>query len=111
MRRALPILLAVLAATLTACGDEPEQSTRIRGDTLTVYASLPAHGLDAAAGAAAARGMRAALAEAGDRAGERAIRFVEMSSTRPGDATWDPGTVEVNASRAAEDPTTIAYVG
>lgn len=111
MRRALPILLAALAVALSACDDDSERSTRVRGDTLTVYASLPAHGLDAAAGAAAAAGMRAALAEAGKRAGERNVRLVRMSSTRRGDATWDPGTVEANADRAADDPTTIAYLG
>jgi branched-chain amino acid transport system substrate-binding protein len=111
VRRALPILLAVLAASLSACGDDAQQSTRVHGDTLTIYASLPAHGLDARAGAAAALGMRSALAEAGGRAGGRTVRLVQLSSTRPGDATWDPGTVEANADRAAEDATTIAYLG
>lgn len=111
MRRALPILLAVVVAALAACGDEEPESTRVRGDTLTVYASLPAHGLDERDGAAAALGMRRALVEAGGEAGGRAVRLELMSSTRPGDATWDPGTVEANADRAAEDPTTIAYLG
>jgi branched-chain amino acid transport system substrate-binding protein len=112
VRRALPILLAVVAAALSACGDDDRgESTRVRGDTLTIYASLPAHGVSAVAGAAAEAGMRKALAESGGRAGGRDIRFVRMSSTRPGDDSWDPGTVEANADRAAEDPTTIAYLG
>lgn len=111
MRRALPILLAVAAASLTACGDDPEESSRVRGDTLTIYASLPTHGLDAPAGAAASAGMRAALAEAGNSAGGKGIRLVRLPATRPGDLTWDPGTVEANAERAADDATTIAYLG
>ena len=112
MRRALPILLLVLAAAIAACGDdEGGESTRVRGDTLTVYVSLPAHGIGARAGAAAEAGMRRALAESDGRAGGRRIRFVRLSSTRPGDAAWDPGTVEANADRAADDPTTIAYIG
>ena len=111
MRRALSILLAVLAVSLTACGDDPQESSRVRGDTLTIYASLPAHGLEARAGAAAALGMRAALAEADNRAGGRDVRFVRLPATRPGDLTWDPGTVEANAERAADDATTIAYLG
>ncbi|HEX2161767.1 MAG TPA: hypothetical protein VHF88_08095 [Thermoleophilaceae bacterium] len=105
--------MAVLAAPLAACGGggDDEDSTRVRGDTLTIYASLPSHGLDAPAGDDAAVGMRRALADARGRAGGRSIRFVRMSSTRPGDRAWDPGTVEANADRAADDPTTIAYLG
>jgi branched-chain amino acid transport system substrate-binding protein len=111
VRRAVPILLVALAASLAACGDDAQESTRVRGDTLTVYASLPTNGLDARVGAAAERGMRAALAEADRRAGGRTVRLETMSSTRPDDVTWDPGTVEANADRAAEDPQTIAYLG
>lgn len=111
MRRALPILLVALAASLSACAGDERESSRVHGDTLTIYAGLPAHGLDARVGRAAELGMRRALADAGGRAGDRTLRFVPMSSTRPGDEVWEPGTVESNADRAAEDPTTIAYLG
>jgi ABC-type branched-subunit amino acid transport system substrate-binding protein len=113
VRRALPILLAVAATALASCGgdDESRDDSRVRGDTLTIYASLPAHGLEAAAGDAAAAGMRAALLQARGRAGGKAVRLALLPATRPGDLTWDPGTVEANAERAAEDPTTIAYLG
>lgn len=111
MRRTLPILLVAVVASLAACGDDEPESARVAGDTLTVYASVPTHGTDAAAGRAASRGMRQALAAAGGRAGGRAVRLVILPSTRPDDETWDPGTVEANADRAAGDPTTIAYVG
>ncbi len=113
MRRALPILVAAVAvsASLSACGDEEQEPTRVRGGTLSIYASLPAHGVEARAGDAAAVGMRQALAEAGAKVGGRDVRLVRMPSTRAGDETWDPGTVEANADRAASDPTTIAYLG
>lgn len=111
MRRAVPLLLAVLAASLVACGDDKPESTRVHGDTLTVYASLPAHGAEARAGRAAEVGMRRALADAGGKADGREVELVALPSTRPGDDTWDPGTIESNADRAAKDPTTIAYIG
>jgi ABC-type branched-subunit amino acid transport system substrate-binding protein len=113
VRRALPILVAAVAvsASLSACGDEEQEPTRVRGGTLSIYASLPAHGVEARAGDAAAVGMRQALAEAGAKVGGRDVRLVRMPSTRAGDETWDPGTVEANADRAASDPTTIAYLG
>ena len=81
------------------------------GDTLTVYASAPAHGISASAGAAALAGARRALSDAGGRAAGKRVRLVEVSSTRPEDAAWDPGTVEAGAERAVDDPTAIAYLG
>jgi ABC-type branched-subunit amino acid transport system substrate-binding protein len=111
VRRALPLLFVIVAASVTACGDDDPESTRVRGDTLTVYASVPEHGAEARAGRAATVGMRRALAAAGGETAGRKVRLVILPSTRPGDDTWDPGTVESNADRAAEDPTTIAYIG
>jgi ABC-type branched-subunit amino acid transport system substrate-binding protein len=111
VRRALPLLLAIVAASVTACGDDDPESTRVRGDTLTVYASVPEYGAEARAGRAATVGMRQALAAAGGETAGRRVKLVILPSTRPSDATWDPGTVESNADRAAEDPTTIAYIG
>ncbi|NLT06497.1 MAG: ABC transporter substrate-binding protein [Solirubrobacterales bacterium] len=112
MRRALPIVLVAAACLIASCGDEDEQpTTRVAGDTLTVYASLPAHGDDAAAGRAAEAGMRAALRDAGGTAAGRTVRLEVLSATRPEDDAWDPGTVEANAERAADDDTTIAYLG
>lgn len=81
------------------------------GDTLTIYSSAPAHGTSAAAGAAVQAGARQALTDAGGRAAGKRVRLVEISSTRPEDASWDPGTVEAGAERAVDDPTAIAYLG
>lgn len=110
MRRAILLSLAV-GVVLVGCGDDDERSTRVAGDTLTVYASLPAHGPDAEAGRGVEAGMRRALADAEGRAAGRTVRLVRLPSTRPGDRRWDPGTVEANAERAADDPRTIAYLG
>ena len=111
MRRATLLSLAVLALA-TGCDDDGDrESTRVTGDRLSIYASLPAHGPDAEAGRAVEAGMRRALADAGGRAAGRTVRLVRLSSTRPGDERWDPGTVEANAERAVDDRTTIAYLG
>jgi branched-chain amino acid transport system substrate-binding protein len=78
---------------------------------VTVYASVPQHGVSQAAGAAVAAGYRLALADAGGRAGGLHVRLVMLDSTAPGDRLWDPGRVNANAERAADDDTTIAYLG
>jgi branched-chain amino acid transport system substrate-binding protein len=110
VRRAT-LLLSAVAALATGCGDDSEPSTRVAGDRLTIYASLPAHGPDAEAGRGVEAGMRRALADADGRASGRTVRLVRLPSTRPGDDRWDPGTVEANAERAVDDPRTIAYLG
>lgn len=116
MRRAA-LLTALALATLlgaTGCGSEDGSSDPVAaapGKTLTVYASLPARGPSAAAANAAELGMRRALAEADGRVGGRNLRLVVLSSTRPGEDSWDPGTIEANAERAVDDPSAIAYLG
>lgn len=72
---------------------------------------MPAHGPGAAAGAAALAGARRALKDTGSRAAGKEVRLVALSTTRPEDDGWDPGTVEAGAERAVEDPTAIAYLG
>ena len=41
----------------------------------------------------------------------RAVKLVELDSSKPEGPSWDPGLVEANAKRAADDPSTIAYLG
>ena len=108
---------ALCAATLVAaalgasgCGGDDEGDKAPSG-ALTVYVSVPLHGAEAPSGRAVAAGARLALRGAGGRAGGRRVRVVQVASDRPGDRDWDPGTVEANAKRAADDPRAIAYIG
>jgi branched-chain amino acid transport system substrate-binding protein len=111
-RIAKPAALLLLVAGLALGGCRGgEESTRISGGTVTVYASVPRHGVSHAAGAAVAAGQRLALADAGGRAGDLRVRLVSLDSTEPGDRLWDPEQVNANAERAADDDTTIAYLG
>ena len=102
------------AAALSGClgdggADEP---SRVKGDTATVYSSLPRLGASAAAADAVIAGERRALAEAGGRAGALRIRFRELPATNDEpEHPWDPALVSENAHRAADDPTAIAYLG
>jgi branched-chain amino acid transport system substrate-binding protein len=111
--------LATLAAlacavVLTGCFDTDDKAASrrpIRGHVLTVYSSRPTEGPSAATGRAVAAGERQALAEARDRAGRYRIRLVELSASKPGGGNWDPGQVNENAKRAANDRRAIAYLG
>ena len=114
-RRSTPVLLTLLCAAcagVTGCGNggsgEPHV---IKGDTATVYSSLPQHGVSAATAAEVLKGERRALAERGGRAGGLRIRFRRLPATDERDQVWDPGLVAENAHTAADDPTAIAYLG
>jgi branched-chain amino acid transport system substrate-binding protein len=78
---------------------------------VTVYSSLPYHGVSADAALAAAAGERLALADAGGRAGALRVKLVQLDSAEPDERLWDPDLVSANAERAADDPRAIAYVG
>jgi len=64
-----------------------------------------------AAARSVAAGERLALEDAGHRAGRFRLRLVELDSTRPGELLWNPAQVSMNADRASDDPTSIAYLG
>ena len=108
------VALVTCALALSGClGDGgPDEPRRVRGDTATVYSSAPGHGASAAVASAVSAGERRALAEAGGRAGGLHIRLRQLPATddQP-DHPWDPAAVSENANRAADDPTTIAYLG
>jgi branched-chain amino acid transport system substrate-binding protein len=104
----------VCAALLSGCfaNDDKAASRRpIRGHVLTVYSSRPTEGPSAPIGRAVAAGERQALVDAGYRAGRYRIRLIELSASKPGGGNWDPGQVNENAKRAAEDRRAIAYLG
>jgi branched-chain amino acid transport system substrate-binding protein len=103
--------LALLALALGGCLGGEERSTRIEGGKVTVYSSLPRHGVSAAAARATAAGQRLALQEAGGRAGDIDLDLVELDSAEPGERLWDPDLVSMNAQEAADDPRAIAYLG
>ncbi|MFL5910419.1 MAG: ABC transporter substrate-binding protein [Gaiellaceae bacterium] len=113
--RATRLLLsaAVLGAGFMASGcGSSDRDDVARGSTLTIYTSLPRHGLSARDAEAVAAGERMALADAHGRAGGHRLRLVELDDSDPQKAgIWDPSAVERNAKQAAKDPSTIAYIG
>src|SRR3954468_9908749 len=111
--------MGLAAVLLAGCGGGREATSQRTPDgPLTVYLSVPRHGIQARAGeevaggaGQGAGGARRALAEARGKAGAREIRLTQLDAATPQSSSWDPAAVEANAKRAAEDPTTIAYIG
>jgi branched-chain amino acid transport system substrate-binding protein len=78
---------------------------------LTIYSSLPLHGDARPQSRSVVDAERLALEQAGGRAGSFAIKLVSLDDSTKAAGKWDPGKVVANARRAAENPSTIAYLG
>ena len=104
MLGAIALWPAVVAAAVGGCGGGGGGPA-----TLTVYVSAPLHGARAAEGRAIVDGAKLALAGHG-RVGELRIRAVYLDDTG-GAAKWSPVATAANARRAAEDSSTIGYIG
>ena len=106
------ILPLILAALVVGCGSsERAEESRVVGDALTVYSSLPHSGPLAPVSRDIVRAEKLALEEAGGRAGEFRISFVSLDSADPQTGHWTPKQVAENARTAVEDLQTIAYLG
>jgi ABC-type branched-subunit amino acid transport system substrate-binding protein len=101
------LLVVVLAAAVAGCGGGDDDDGPA---TLAVYVSAPLHGGRAGEGRAIVAGAKLALQEAGARVGDFRIRAVYLDDTGGG-PKWSPVATAANARRAAEDSSTIGYIG
>lgn len=112
MRVGTALLTVVVAvAGLTGCGSTQRPGSRIRGRTLTIYFSGPLRGASSTGAQAALNGARMALAAVHSRVGSYRIAFKALDDSTAQSDGWDPNQTTVNARRAAQDPTTIGYLG
>lgn len=119
-RRLPPLLRAALccapaltaAAAGTGCGGVGIAATgSVPGDHLTIYSSLPLQGPLAAISAQIVNGEKLALAETHGRVGRFRVYYQSLDDVNPKTGEWAPGETATNAKYAAQDSTTIAYLG
>jgi branched-chain amino acid transport system substrate-binding protein len=113
VRRAIGLAAASLAvsATFAGCGSKQKDAAKIRGSTLSVYSSVPLNGASRANAQAVVNGENLALSHIHYRIGRYRIVFKALDDSTAHRAEWDPGQTTINAKLAAQDPTTIGYVG
>ena len=102
-----------MATGATGCGSDQSGGGSVKGDTLTVFSSLPLQGPEADRAKSILNAEKLALKDAGGKAGEFKVNFSFTDDSRPtdGSARWNPDQVADNARKAVEDLRTIAYVG
>jgi branched-chain amino acid transport system substrate-binding protein len=101
----------VLAAGISGCGGHRRRQPAPPLGTLLIYTSLPFEGPDAAAARSVYDAERLALAQAGGVVNRYKVVLKPLDDASPSTRQWDPTIVRANASVAAGDPSTIAYMG
>ena len=101
------------ALTLIAgCGGSGTATTNDAvGETLSVYSSLPLQGPWASVSEQIVGGEKLALAAAGGRAGRFKVAYDSLDDSNPASGQWSPGVAATDAKTAAQDTSTIAYLG
>jgi branched-chain amino acid transport system substrate-binding protein len=114
-RAALAAVLAVLGAlsfALAGCGGVGVSGAATPlGSQLTIYSSLPLQGPTGASSEQIVAGEKLALADVGGRVGSFKVSYVSEDDSDPTSGQWTPGLTASNAKTAANDTTTIAYLG
>jgi branched-chain amino acid transport system substrate-binding protein len=113
--RARWLCLAALAAVLPAaagCGGVSiSGASEATGNQLAIYSSLPLQGPSAALSEEIVNGERLALSDSGGQIGPFKIGFVSLDDANPKTGQLDPGATSTDAKTAAQDTSTIAYLG
>jgi branched-chain amino acid transport system substrate-binding protein len=104
--------LSALAAALGAgCGGVVSGATSPIGTQLTVYSSLPLQGPSGPNSLQIVNGEKMALAQAGGEVGPYKISYYSLDDSNSKSGQWDPGVTAADAKTAAQDNSTIAYLG
>lgn len=119
MRRVLAaVTVVVLAWGVAACGGAAGGGGEVAGNALTIYSSQPLGGPDARTGLSIVRGEKLAIGKAHAKAGKYTINYISLDDStettrgsKPARSGWDAEATGANATKAGQDPKTIAYIG
>ena len=110
-------LVTALALGVAACGGSNDNSSTSSGGggggrtSLTIYSSLPLQGDSRPQSTDVVNGEKLALEEAGGKVGKFTIKYVSLDDATAAAGKWDPGQTSSDARKAAQDPSTIVYLG
>jgi branched-chain amino acid transport system substrate-binding protein len=102
--------IAAVAAAVSGCGGISGASETL-GNQLAIYSSMPLQGPAAPISQEIVNGERLALAQAGGHVGPLKVGYVSLDDANPQTGGPDPGATSTDAKTAAQDTSTIAYLG
>ncbi len=104
--------LTALAPGAAGCGGVGiSGASEATGNQLAIYSSEPLQGPSAAISQQIVNGERLALSNSGGQIGPFKIGYVSLDDANPQSGQLDPGATSTNAKTAAQDTSTIAYIG
>src|SRR5580698_3618652 len=121
MRRTTAIAaLAAIALAAAGCSSSGSSSSSsggstssaaAGGNTVDIYSSLPMQGASSAQTIPLVNGIKLALSQAHNKAGEFNVKYVELDDSTAAAGKWDPTQTAANAREAATDPKAVYYIG
>jgi branched-chain amino acid transport system substrate-binding protein len=109
-------LVTALAFGVAACGGGGDDNSgggsgSTGSNTLTIYSSLPLQGDSRPQSQSVINGEKMALEEKGGKVGNFTIKYASLDDATAAAGKWEPGQTSANARKAAQDKSTIAYLG
>jgi branched-chain amino acid transport system substrate-binding protein len=105
---------ALVALAFGACGGDDDDNgagASSGGSTLTIYSSLPLQGDSRPQSEDVVAGEKLALEEAGGKVGKFTVKYVSLDDATAAAGKWDPAQTSSDGRKAAQDKSTIAYLG
>ncbi len=81
------------------------------GNTVDIYSSLPLQGASSAQTGPLVNGIKLALSQAGNKAGNFTVNYQSLDDSTAAAGKWDPGQTAANARKVAADPKAVYYMG
>jgi len=114
----LSCLLAAFAVGISACGEDDDDGGGGGGDgggdaagTVNVYSSLPLQGASRPQTTAMVNGIKLALQQRNNKAGETTVKYTSLDDSTAQAGTWTPEATQANAQEVAQDDAAVAYIG
>jgi branched-chain amino acid transport system substrate-binding protein len=108
-------LVTALAFGVAACGGDGGGGggggSSAGPTTLTIYSSLPLQGDSRPQSEDVVNGEKLALEEAGGKVGQFKITYKSLDDATAAAGKWEAGQTSANARKAAQDKSTIVYLG
>jgi branched-chain amino acid transport system substrate-binding protein len=109
-------LVGALAMGVGACGGDDDDGgggggSEGGGKTLTVYSSLPLQGASRPQTTAMVNGIKLALEQAGNKAGDFTVKYQSLDDSTAQAGSWTPEATQANARKVAQDDSAGIYIG